>query len=371
MKHPLLGGLDPSRFLKDYWHKRPLLVRQAVPEFNGLLTPARLQQVACRDDVESRLIEGSGDDWTLAHGPFEKADFRRLPATDWTLLVQSLNHVLPEADALLGQFDFIPHARLDDLMVSYAVPGGSVGPHFDSYDVFLLQGSGRRRWQISAQQDLSLLDGAPLKILRRFRPESEWVLEPGDMLYLPPHVAHHGVAVDACTTYSIGFRAPTTTELAHGFLAHLQDTLEFDGRYADPDLRVPTHPGRIGPAMLTQIEAMIARIRWSRRDVAEFAGRYLSEPKPHVFFDVPAQPLTRAAFTRRARSRGVALHAKSRLLFAGTRFFINGESFTPHSDERDALRRLADRRALSAPYAASLDARFFDWYEAGWLELAA
>lgn len=371
MKNSLLGGLSPSRFLKDYWHKRPLLVRQAVPEFNGLVTPAQMQQLACRDDVEARLVRGRGKKWQLDHGPFDAADFKRLPARDWTLLVQSLNHVLPEADALLGRFDFIPHARLDDLMVSHAVPGGSVGPHFDSYDVFLLQGPGRRRWQISSQRDLALLDDAPLKILRRFEPEHEWVLEPGDMLYLPPHVAHHGVAVDACTTYSIGFRAPTAEELAHGFLMHLQDTLSLDGRYADPDLRVTAHPGQIGAAMLQQIESMIARIRWSRRDVAEFAGRYLSEPKPQVFFDGPARPLARAAFEKKAAARGVMLHAKSRLLFAGKQFFINGESFAAAPDEFEDLRRLADRRALAAPYAAALNARFHDWYLAGWLEPAA
>ena len=195
-----------------------------------------MQQLACREDVESRLIRGSGTHWQLDHGPFRKSDFKRLPKTEWTLLVQSLNHFLPEADALLAHFDFIPHARLDDLMVSYAVPGGSVGPHFDSYDVFLLQGQGHRRWQIGTQTDLALLDDAPLKILRHFDAEDEWVLGPGDMLYLPPHVAHYGVAEDDCMTYSIGFRAPTTEELAQGFLMHLQDTLKLEGRYADPDL---------------------------------------------------------------------------------------------------------------------------------------
>ncbi|OHE58375.1 MAG: cupin, partial [Thiobacillus sp. GWE1_62_9] len=245
----LLGGLSPTRFLRDVWHKRPLLIRNAVPGFNGLLSVGEMQQLACRDDVESRLIQGSGTRWQLDHGPFGKSDFRRLPKAEWTLLVQSLNHVLPEADALLARFNFIPHARLDDLMVSYAVPGGSVGPHFDSYDVFLLQGQGHRRWQISTQTDLAILDDAPLKILRRFKPKEEWVLGPGDMLYLPPHVAHYGVAEDACTTYSIGFRAPTTEELAHGFLMHLQDTLALEGRYADPDLRLQAHPGEISRQM--------------------------------------------------------------------------------------------------------------------------
>lgn len=365
----LLGGLTPTRFLRDVWHKRPLLIRNAVPGFQGLLSPREMEQLACRDDIESRLVQGSGSDWRLAHGPFSKTDFKRLPKTEWTLLVQSLNHVLPEADALLARFDFIPHARLDDLMVSYAVPGGSVGPHFDSYDVFLLQGQGYRRWQISTQTDLALVDDAPLKILRHFEVEDEWLLGPGDMLYLPPHVAHYGVAEDACMTYSVGFRAPTVEELAHGFLMHLQDTLSLDGRYADPDLRLQRHPGEIGRAMLEQIEAMIDRIRWRPNDVAEFAGRYLSEPKPNVFFEAPDAPLTRRAFDRRANSAGIALDPKSRLLFSGRRFFINGEAFTPPRDDIAALTQLADRRRLAPPLSAALCARFYAWYDAGWLEI--
>jgi 50S ribosomal protein L16 3-hydroxylase len=368
MTKTLLGGLSPARFLREFWHKKPLLIRQAMPGFEGLLSPREMRQLACRDDVESRLIQGSGTDWQLDHGPFRTRDFKRLPAAEWTLLVQSLNHFLPEADALLQKFDFIPHARLDDLMVSYAAPGGSVGPHFDSYDVFLLQGTGQRHWQIGMQSDLALLDGAPLKILRHFTPEDEWILGPGDMLYLPPHVAHYGVAVDACTTYSIGFRAPTADELAQGFLMHLQDSVKLEGRYADPGLRLQKHPGEIGRPMLEQIEDILARIRWNRREVAEFAGRYLSEPKPNVFFAAPDAPLTRAAFRKAAR-KGVALDPKSRLLFAGSRFFINGESFTPAA-ETAALKALADRRRLVPPIPAALYDRLYEWYEAGWLEIA-
>ena len=370
MTNPLLGGLSPARFLRDFWHKRPLLIRNAVPGFAGLASSADLQRLACRDEIESRLVRGSGRYWQLDHGPFRKSDFKRLPKTEWTLLVQSLNHFLPEADALLSRFDFIPHARLDDLMVSYAVPGGSVGPHFDSYDVFLLQGTGHRRWQISTQTDLALIDGAPLKILRRFKPEDEWVLGPGDMLYLPPHVAHYGVAEVECTTYSIGFRAPTADELAQGFLMHLQDGIRLEGRYADPDLRLQKHPGEIGRAMLDQIEGMLTKVRWTRRDVAEFAGRYLSEPKPNVFFDAPDAPLSRAAFDKAATRHGVALDAKSRLLFAGKRFFINGEAFIPAGEEAAALRQLADRRRLGPPLPAALRSRLYEWYEAGWLEIA-
>lgn len=365
----LLGGISPARFLRDYWHKRPLLIRNALPGFQGLLPPEGLFDLAAREDVESRLVQGSGAHWQLDHGPFRQSRFKRLPKTQWTLLVQSINHFLPEADALLGRFDFIPHARLDDLMVSYAVPGGSVGPHFDSYDVFLLQGSGHRRWQIGTQTDLTLLDDVPLKILRRFQPEEEWLLGPGDMLYLPPHCAHYGVAEDTCTTYSIGFRAPTADEMAHAFLDHLQDTLELDGRYADPDLRLQAHPAAIGSAMLDQIEAMIARIRWDRRDVAEFAGRYLTEPKPHVFFEAPEAPPSFAVFARQAQKHGVKLDLKSRMLFRDRRFFINGDGFTAGRDEVAALRALADRRRLAAPLPEALLPRLHEWLEDGWIHI--
>jgi len=369
MLSTLLGGLSPAIFLRDYWHKRPLLIKNALPGFAGLLDFSDMQTLAGRDDVESRLIQRSGREWQLDHGPFRKADFKRLPKSDWTLLIQSLDHLMPEAGALLAQFAFIPHARLDDLMVSYAVPGGSVGPHFDSYDVFLLQGMGQRRWQISAQTDLSLIDDVPLKILRHFKPQEEWLLGPGDMLYLPPHYAHHGVAEDACTTYSIGFRAPSAQELAHAFLIHLQDTLQIDGQYADPDLRVQQHPAEISRAMLKQIGTMIARIQWDASDIAQFAGRYLSDPKPNVFFDAPEQDLSLARFTQLARKYGVALDLKSRMLFIGHDFFINGEAFEATSDEALMLKTLADRRHVAAPVSKALLQRLHAWYQAGWIVL--
>ena len=363
----LLGGLSPTRFLRDYWHKHPLLIRNAIPGFAGLLDPAGVMALARREDVESRLIRGRGLEWQLEHGPFRAADFKRLPQSGWTLLIQSLNHHMPEGDELLSRFDFIPHARLDDLMVSYAVPGGSVGPHFDSYDVFLLQGLGHRRWQIAPQKDLSLIDDVPLKILRQFQVEEEWLLGPGDMLYLPPHYAHHGVAEDPCMTYSIGFRAPSAQELTHEFLVYLQDTLLVDGMYADPDLRLQKHPAEIGRNMLKQIETMIARIKWTKSDIAQFAGCYLSDPKPQVFFDAPGQELTLPEFSKQAGKHGVALDLKTRMLFAGREFFINGEAFSPEAEEIDALKTLADRRQLHPPLPKPLMQRLHYWHEAGWV----
>ena len=209
----LLGGISVGSFMRAHWQKEARLVRGALPGFAGLADAGALRKLAMRDDVESRLVVREGRSWSLAHGPFRAADFRALPRRDWTLLVQGLNLHVDAADALLRRFAFLPFARLDDLMVSYAAPGGGVGPHIDSYDVFLLQGFGRRRWRYGRQPDLTLKPGLPLKILRRFTPDATAVLAPGDMLYLPPHAAHDGTAIDACTTYSIGFRAADATEL--------------------------------------------------------------------------------------------------------------------------------------------------------------
>lgn len=366
-----LGGLNPATFLKDYWHKKPLLVRQAIPGFDGLLSPESMQTLAGREDVESRLVILNKGIWNLEHGPFTGGRFRKLPRKDWTLLVQSIDHHLPAGAALLEKFDFIPRARLDDLMVSYAPPGGGVGPHFDSYDVFLLQGLGHRRWRISKQKNLDLIEDLPLKILKHFRSEKEYVLGPGDMLYLPPHYAHDGVAEDGCMTWSIGFRAPSTQEIAHGFLDFMRDRIDLPGRYADPDLILQKHAGEISSSMLCQLEDMIARIQWGKKEVAEFAGEYLSEPKPHVYFNPPDKPMGRAAFGKAAAKRGVALDAKTRLLFTGKQFFINGEMLLASGPEAQVLKTLSDRRRLPSKtdLPANLLDLFYDWYETGWLQV--
>ena len=209
---------------------------------------------------------------------------RHAGARNWTLLVNGVNHHNAQAEQLLRRFAFVPQARLDDVMVSYAAPGGGVGPHFDSYDVFLLQGRGRRRWRLSRARDFSLVPDAPLKLIAGFRAEQEMVLEPGDMLYVPPGWGHDGVALDECFTYSIGFRAPRGAELAAAFLDHLHERGLPDAAYRDPGLRPAARPARIGREMTAFAEAQLARIRWKRGDVEEFLGRYLSTPKANVVF---------------------------------------------------------------------------------------
>ncbi|HEY5862503.1 MAG TPA: cupin domain-containing protein [Casimicrobiaceae bacterium] len=343
----LLGKLSPRGFLARYWQREALLVRRAVEGFHGIVTLPGLVRLAARDDVESRLVVRAGRTYELAHGPFRRADWKALPERQWTLLVQGLNLHDDDADALLRAFAFIPYARLDDVMVSYAAPGGGVGPHFDSYDVFLLQGFGRRRWRYGRQADLSLREGPPVKILRRFTPSHDDVLGPGDMLYLPPSYAHDGVAVEACTTYSIGFRAATHTEMAQHFLDHLRDRLDIPGRYADPGLRPAREPARIDAQVQRHAARELAKIRWSRRDVSRFLGEFLSEPKADVYFDPPQAQLSLRGFAAAARRKGVRLDRRAQWLFDDHALYANGETRAWPRGARTAFVTLANARALS------------------------
>ncbi|MES2579661.1 MAG: cupin domain-containing protein [Pseudomonadota bacterium] len=347
----LLGGLTPSEFLTEYWQKKPLLIKNAIPNFTGLLSPEDLAGLACEEEVQSRIAQFKADKWILKNGPFDETAFSKLPNKDWTLLVQSVNHYLPEAADLLAQFDFIPHARLDDLMVSYAPDGGGVGAHVDSYDVFLLQGSGRRNWKISNQIDLSLIEDAPLKILKNFNPEQEWILKAGDMLYLPPQIAHLGTAVgNNCMTYSIGFRAPKEQELMHEFLSYLQDDLPLKNTqnllYTDLDLQLQNHPAEIADAMINQVSNMLQKITWDKQHIADFLGKYLTEPKPDVFFE-PARKLSKKQFLTNLQQKTLRLDLKSQLLFTNNVFYLNGEKLHIEGALIETMQDFADNRYLS------------------------
>ncbi len=370
MKKPtVLGSVTPKDFLSNYWQKKPLLIRQAIPAMQPLLSRDALFALAARDDVESRLLTHFRDQWKLSHGPLQQLP--PVSRKQWTLLVQGVNLHDDQADRLLQQFRFIPDARLDDLMISYATDGGGVGAHFDSYDVFLLQAHGQRHWRISAQRDLSLVEGLPLKILRNFVPEQEFVLEPGDMLYLPPHYAHDGVAVGECMTYSIGFRAPSWQELGEAFLNFMADTIELPGRYADPGLTPASRPAQLGDDLITRVAAKLETLRGSREDITIFLGESLSEPKPSVIFDPPSRALSGARFEQRVISHGLRLHRKTRMLYRGKFVFINGESVMPDAGDRKLLQTMADTRQLEASYwpLASPDLRdsLQQWYADGWL----
>jgi 50S ribosomal protein L16 3-hydroxylase len=372
MSRALLGGLSPQAFLQHHWQKRSLLVRQALPGARGLVTRADLFRLAGRDDVESRLVTRLHGRWRVAHGPFTRRELTRLPGGNWTLLVQGVNHVLPQARNLLRHFSFLPYARLDDVMVSYAPPGGGVGPHFDSYDVFLLQLEGTRCWRLSSQRDLALVEDAPLKLLRRFRAEREWRLVPGDILYLPPRWAHDGVAVDHCITASIGFRAPVAQELGVRFLDFLADRLQLDGMYRDPQLKATSRPARISGELLSASRRMLDRITWSHRTVLQFLGCDLTEPKPHVFFQRPRRALDRTRFAGRIAASGVELDPKTQMLYRGREFYVNGAACTTGRAAARILRRLADRWRLEPGRAVNSEAVgwLYRWYRAGYVRIA-
>ena len=371
MNRSPLGTIEPKQFLRKHWQKKPLLARAAVSEIADVFSKSTLMALACRDDVESRLVMRANGRWQVDRGPFRRRALDQLPARGWTLLVQGVENHLPQARALLTRFSFIPYARQDDVMVSIAPPGGGVGPHFDSYDVFLLQASGKRRWRLSAQSDLRLRPRAPLKILKRFVAEESFDVEPGDLLYLPPQYAHDGIARSDCITCSIGFRAPSAQEICQGFLAWLQDHVELHGFYADRDLALQRHPAQISDAMLARIEEMIGALRWRRADIARYLGEYLTEPKPQIWFTPPRVPLGLSSFVRKARNRGVRLALKSRMLFDDRGVYINGERAAVPAQGRGALIDLADKRTLAPwPRAADPIANILhQWYKSGYVEL--
>ena len=369
----LLGGMSASAFLRRHWQKQPLLIREAMPRFEGILDFGDMVELACRDDGESRLVWRHAGQWTVEHGPFERKRFSRLPPRNWTLMLQGIEQRLPAARHLLSHFDFIPYSRLDDLMVSFAASGGGVGAHFDSYDVFLLQGPGQRRWQVGRPSDLTLMDSVPLKMLKRFLPDGQCLLSAGDMLYLPPEFAHEGIAVGTCYTYSIGFRAPSQHELISQFLIFLEDKLASNGRYTDADLAVQAYPAHIGNGMITKVEHLLGEMSWTRRDVAEFLGVYLTEPKSHVLFAPPRKARSEIAFSRMARRTGVELALPSQMLYANTTLFLNGEAHKPEQNVQPVLRHLADTRRLPGrliPLRGPVTDILYHWYRAGYIYLS-
>ena len=278
----LLGGLTAREFLRDYWQKKPLLVRQAIPDFESPISPDELAGLALEEEVESRLVIEHGErPWELQRGPFNEDSFQDLPKRDWTLLVQAVDQFVPEVAELLEDFKFLPKWRIDDLMISFAAPGGGVGPHFDNYDVFLLQAHGHRRWQIGqmCDADSPLLPHADLKILAQFEPTDEWVLAPGDMLYLPPCLAHCGTAEDDCMTYSVGFRAPSAAEVLTHFTDFLGQFLPDEERYSDADIQPSEDPNQIQRDALERLKALLNEHMSDERLLMTWFGQFMTEPK--------------------------------------------------------------------------------------------
>ena len=363
----LLGGLSPARFMRRHWQKKPLLVRQAWPGVVPPLSRSALFDLVAQEGVESRLLTRKDSRWSLRHGPFARRSLPPLKRPNWTLLVQGLDLHLQAAHEMLARFNFIPAARLDDLMLSYASDGGGVGPHLDSYDVFLLQVKGQRRWRIGLAADRSLIEGLPLKILRHFEPSDEWLLEPGDMLYLPPGWAHDGVAEGECMTCSIGLRASSANVLARELLARLGDDLDLprgERLYRDAGQSATTQPGRIPAALRGFAEAALRRATADHSALACALGGVLSEPKPSVCFEARDEALMLAP---------VALHLdrRSRMMYDDQHVFINGEAFRASGRDAQVMAGLADQRRISAADLRSLSrgARGLldEWWRAGWL----
>ena len=326
-----LGGLTPRAFLARHWQKRPLFVRRAI-EAPAIVNERGLAALALRDDVESRIVQRRGRRYDTLHGPFTRISPQK---EGWSILVNGVNHHVAAAERLLRRFSFVPQARLDDVMVSYATPGGGVGPHIDSYDVFLIQGAGRRRWTIGRKT---------------------FIAEPGDLIYLPPGLEHDGVALERCFTYSIGFRAPRGAELGAAFLDWLHERGLPDARYRDPRLSPSSKPGRIPSGLRSFTRKFLSRIRWTDSETNRFLGQYLTQPKAHV------------VFRRSAGSGGrIRLDPKTQLLYDASRFYINGESLSLPARDRAAMRELADRREIAAKRLASQSRLIREWQRAGWL----
>ncbi len=346
----MLGGLSAAEFLSDHWQRKPLLIRGAFPDFQCPLDPDELAGLACEEGIEARLVEehGKRGPWQVSHGPFDERTFARLPERDWTLLVQAVDHYVPEVAELLEAFDFLPRWRLDDIMISYAPPGGSVGPHVDQYDVFLLQGSGQRRWQLGGKiaDDASILDGIDLRILARFEVEDgdDWVLEPGDMLYLPPGWAHHGVSQsDDCLTLSVGFRAPSADEAITSFADYLGEQLPSSRRYSDAGMPPAADPAEIDDDAVERMRKLILETLDDPAQLAQWFGRVMTQPK-YVDQLVPSEQTTDPNEVVAALQEGEVL-----LRSPGSRF-----AWRALNDERATLFADGDGAECPPPLARAL-----------------
>ncbi|HEU0152952.1 MAG TPA: cupin domain-containing protein [Arenimonas sp.] len=356
-------GMAPEVFLRDYWQKRPLLVRAAFPGFVSPISPEDLAGLACEEAALARVVlhDRKRDRWELRTGPFSEESFPKLPKQDWTLLVQDVDKWDMDIRALLDAFRFLPAWRLDDVMVSFAAPGGSVGAHVDQYDVFLLQAQGHRRWQIDARP------GAPrdfrpdveLKLLSRFTPDHDWVLAPGDMLYLPPGVPHHGVAEDACLTFSVGMRAPSQAELMVDLAEELAAALPEEARYADPDLALPADPWEIDEAAFGRVRAALRDLQTlDEAALRRWFGRFITQYRAAGELGRPARPPRLDAIeTELAAGARLLRHPHARHAWAR-----NGKRACLHANGLSlpmgvaAARRLARADALEAADLAALDA---------------
>jgi 50S ribosomal protein L16 3-hydroxylase len=348
-KNHILGKISNDVFLKKYWQKKPLLIRDAIKNFKSPITEKDLFKIAQNETAISRLIEYKHGIWQVKYGPFKKSDLPKKTNTSWTMLVQNINHHVPFAESFLNLFKFIPYARLDDLMVSFATKKGSVGPHYDSYDVFLFQAHGEREWKISDQKKFSLDKKSAIKIITNFKTKNTWVLKPGDMMYLPPNVGHWGISQsDDCLTYSIGFRAPGTFEIQSKFLDFIQDNLitNQNDLYKDPNLNLQKNPAEINLNMIKKIQQIVNQLRWNAKSINTFIGQLLTEPIEGAVFET-SKPLTLEIFKKDLIRKSLKLNPKTRMLFIKNNFYINGELIETDKKSVVHLKQLANDREIS------------------------
>ncbi len=363
----ILGGISAREFLRDYWQKKPLLIRQAIPSFESPISPDELAGLSLEDEVESRLVIEHGDSpWELRRGPFGDDTYQNLPERDWTLLVQAVDQLVPEVAELIEHFRFLPNWRIDDVMVSFAAPGGGVGPHFDNYDVFLLQAHGQRRWRIGQVCDgeSPILPHAELRILSEFHQTEEWVLEPGDMLYLPPKLAHYGTAEDACMTYSLGFRAPSAAEVLTHFTDFLAQFLPDEERYSDADLTPAEDPYQIQSDALDRLRAMLTEHMGDERLLLTWFGQFMTEPR---YPERVAGPEIDESQFLRALNDGAVLvrNLSARLAWSevdiGLLLFASGQSRLLPAHLKELLKLICSADALHAenlaPWLSDEDGR--------------
>jgi 50S ribosomal protein L16 3-hydroxylase len=365
----LLGGMSPARFLRDHWQKKPLLVRGAFSAFKDPISPDELAGLACEDGVESRIVRGAKKRWEVTYGPHPESRFAEMPERNWTLLVQEVNRHVPDAALLLDPFSFVPSVRVDDVMVSFAAPGGSVGPHLDSYDVFLVQGQGMRRWRYGMQpaKDAHFVPGLELRILEKFEPDADEVLEPGDMLYIPPGFAHHGIAVTPCLTYSIGFRAPRAGEMWRSFAETSALSMDADVLLSDPPLVPATNAGAIPPALLTSVRAMVRSMDGSDDAIDRWFAAFATRLKPGHEIEPPkrrpdpavtiARLKTGASLARTEEGRWAFLpRARGALLL-----YVGGAEIAVEKGAANLARLLCTKRRFAgeeiAPYLKNAPGR--------------
>lgn len=364
-----LGDLSAEKFLRDYWQKKPLLIRNAFPDFEPPVDADTLAGLACEAMVESRLIsqDASGEQWQLQHGPFSEEDLAKLPASHWTLLVQAVDHWVPDANALLERFRFIPSWRIDDLMISYAAQGGGVGPHYDNYDVFLIQASGQRRWEYGGiyGEDSPQRDDTPVMILPEWQAQESFVLNPGDMLYLPPRVGHNGVAEsDDCMTYSVGFRAPSHADLLRQFTDHLGEHLKSEIRYSDADLTPQDSPSEIRNEAFDKVRQIMLDYINEPGVLEDWFGQYMTEPK----YPENSMPLPESEQLSIAEMEGYLMSGGLVYRNEGVRFayrirddksimlFVDGKACEVSARQMSFIKALTDQPAIGIKDASSAEA---------------